>query len=87
MRTTTVIDGKLCIEQDGVKVWFTLSLIDKHINRLEEELCVWRERRLTLASSGLAQPAPKLDEQTLAPTAEAYSLGGLWTEQKSERHE
>ena len=51
MRTTTVIDGKLCIEQDGVKVWFTLTFIDKNIAKLEQELSEWRARRQMLTPS------------------------------------
>lgn len=58
MQTTKVIDGKLCIEQSGVKVWFTLVVIDKHIARLETELQTWRDLRLTLYAGDGATPAP-----------------------------
>ena len=48
MIMTKVIDGKLCIEQNDVKIWFTLATIDKHILRLEGELALWHERRFLL---------------------------------------
>ena len=57
MRTTKVIDGKLCIEQDGVKVWFTLAVIDKSIARLETELREWRVRRNMLETGPLSERA------------------------------
>ncbi len=49
--TTKVIEGKLCIEVDGVKVWYTAERLDKWIAKLEEDLKIWKERRELLTKA------------------------------------
>lgn len=44
MKNYTVIDGKLCIEDNGVKAWFTRTLIEKWIAKLEVDLSEWKGR-------------------------------------------
>lgn len=43
-----VINGKLCIESDGVKAWYTVKQLDGFIAKLEGELAKWKERRALL---------------------------------------
>lgn len=49
--TTKVIEGKLCVEVDGVKAWYTAAHVDKWIAKLEGELAKWKERRALLTAS------------------------------------
>ena len=53
MRTYTVVDGKLLIEDSGVRFWFTREHITRHIATLENDLAEWRHR-LTLLETDAA---------------------------------
>lgn len=49
--TEKILDGKLFLFQDGVKVWLTLPLINKHISRLTKDLQIWKKRKQILEES------------------------------------
>ena len=53
MRTYTVVDGKLLIEDSGVRFWFTRKQITRYIATLENDLAEWRHR-LTLLETDAA---------------------------------
>ena len=57
MRTYTVIDGKLLIQDSGVRFWFTREHIVRHIEKLETELAEWRSRLTRLRADAEQQQA------------------------------
>ena len=66
MRTTTIIDGKLCIEQDGTKIWLSLAIIDNYIARIKTELHEWQERRTLLTTPAESHNQTKPDGNNCA---------------------
>ena len=43
MRTVTVEDNRIVIHENGVSIWYPLSIVEKHIKDLEAQLEIWRE--------------------------------------------
>ena len=62
MRTYTVIDRKLLIEDSGVRFWFTREHITRHIEKLETDLAEW-QRRLTLLGADPAETLETADQE------------------------
>lgn len=50
MRTVTVEDNRIVIHENGVSIWYPLSMVQIHIKDLVVQLETWREYERLLTS-------------------------------------
>ena len=67
MRTYTVVDGKLLIEDSGVRFWFTRKQITRYIATLENDLAEWRHRLTLLETDAARHEQAEMFESPAAP--------------------
>lgn len=62
-----VINGRLCVTEHGVRIWYTIDQIRRAVSELETDLAKWRSRLAMLEAPTALQAEAAITETVPTP--------------------